>query len=126
MLRFFSKIRQRLLGDNKFSTYLLYAVSEIVLVVIGILTAWQINNWNEDRKLVTKEIQILTDIRCNLEATLANLNLNLESNQDSLEHYRSFEYNLANDIPYDKKMDKFLPCSTIGLPRIIQKQPTKL
>lgn len=114
------------MSDNKFSTYLLYAVSEIVLVVIGILTAWQINNWNEDRKLVTKEIQILTDIRCNLEATLANLNLNLESNQDSLEHYRSFEYNLANDIPYDKKMDKFLPCSTIGLPRIIQKQPTKL
>ena len=50
MLRFFRQIRQRLLSDNKFSKYLLYAIGEIVLVVIGILIALQINNWNEDRK----------------------------------------------------------------------------
>ena len=46
MLRFFRKIRQRLITDNKFSKYLLYAVGEILLVVIGILVALQINNWN--------------------------------------------------------------------------------
>ena len=50
MLKFFRKIRQRLLTENKFSKYLLYAVGEIVLVVIGILIALQINNWNESRK----------------------------------------------------------------------------
>ena len=50
MLRFFRKIRQRLLTDNKFSKYLLYAVGEILLVVIGILIALQVDSWNETRK----------------------------------------------------------------------------
>ena len=49
MIKFFRKIRQKLLTQNKFSKYLLYAVGEIVLVVIGILIALQINNWNQDR-----------------------------------------------------------------------------
>jgi len=60
MLRFFRHIRQRLLTDNppdqtsragKFSKYLLYAVGEILLVVIGILIALQVDNWNEERQL---------------------------------------------------------------------------
>ncbi len=50
MILFFRKIRQGLLTENKFSKYLLYAIGEIILVVIGILIALQINNWNEDRK----------------------------------------------------------------------------
>jgi hypothetical protein len=48
MLRFFRQLRQRLLTDNKFSKYLLYAIGEILLVVIGILIALQIDNWNEE------------------------------------------------------------------------------
>ena len=47
MFDFFIKIGQRLLTGNKFSKYLLYAIGEIVLVVIGILIALSINNWNE-------------------------------------------------------------------------------
>ena len=47
MIKFFRKIRQRLLTENKFSKYLLYAIGEIILVVIGILIALQINNANE-------------------------------------------------------------------------------
>jgi hypothetical protein len=50
MFRFFRQIRQRLLTDNKFSKYLLYAVGEILLVVIGILIALQVNNWNESKR----------------------------------------------------------------------------
>jgi hypothetical protein len=50
MIKFFRKIRQRLLSENKFSKYLIYAVGEIILVVIGILIALQINNWNEQNK----------------------------------------------------------------------------
>ena len=49
MIKFFRKIRQKLLAENKFNKYLLYAIGEIVLVVIGILIALQINNWNEKR-----------------------------------------------------------------------------
>lgn len=50
MIKFFRHIRQRLVNENKFSKYLLYAIGEIILVVIGILIALQINNWNEARK----------------------------------------------------------------------------
>ena len=50
MIKFFRKIRQDLLRDNKIGDYLKYAVGEIVLVVIGILIALSINNWNESRK----------------------------------------------------------------------------
>mgnify|MGYP001822315637 CR=1 FL=1 len=50
MIKFFRQIRQRLITDNKFSKYLLYAVGEILLVVIGILIAFQVGSWNEDRK----------------------------------------------------------------------------
>ena len=50
MIKFFRHIRKRLIGENRFSKYLLYAIGEIILVVIGILIALQINNWNEMRK----------------------------------------------------------------------------
>lgn len=50
MIKFFRKIRQKLLSENKFSRYLLYAIGEILLVVIGILIALQVNNWNEIKK----------------------------------------------------------------------------
>ncbi|MGB7787081.1 MAG: DUF6090 family protein [Salinimicrobium sp.] len=49
-MKVFRKIRQGLLAKNKFSKYLIYAIGEIVLVVIGILIALQINNWNQARK----------------------------------------------------------------------------
>ena len=50
MIKFFRRIRQQLLSQNRFSKYLLYAIGEIVLVVIGILIALQVNNWNETKK----------------------------------------------------------------------------
>jgi len=50
MFRFLRKIRQRLLSENRVSQYLLYALGEIVLVMIGILLALQVNTWNEKRK----------------------------------------------------------------------------
>src|SRR6056297_3227687 len=51
MIKFFRKIRQTLLSDGKTGKYFKYAIGEIILVVIGILIALQINNWNEERKL---------------------------------------------------------------------------
>ena len=49
MIPFFRKIRKKLADDNKPIKYLRYAIGEIVLVVIGILIALQINNWNNNR-----------------------------------------------------------------------------
>ncbi|MDM9630262.1 DUF6090 family protein [Robiginitalea aurantiaca] len=66
MLRFFRQIRQRLLTDNKFSKYLLYAVGEILLVVIGILIALQVDRWNELRKDRELESNLLIGLRDDL------------------------------------------------------------
>ena len=49
MIKFFRRFRRQFLSQNKLSKYMLYAVGEIVLVVIGILIALQLNNWNEER-----------------------------------------------------------------------------
>ena len=49
MISYFRKLRQRLLAESQLSKYLLYALGEIMLVVIGILIALQVDNWNEER-----------------------------------------------------------------------------
>ena len=63
MIKFFRKIRQHLLSENKFSKYLLYAVGEIVLVVIGILIALNINNRNEFNKSYEETINNLNQVK---------------------------------------------------------------
>jgi len=55
MVKFFSKIRKNLLDAGKVGSYLKYAIGEIFLVVIGILIAFQVNTWNENRKLSNQE-----------------------------------------------------------------------
>ena len=72
MIKFFRKIRQSLLGENKFTKYLLYAFGEIVLVVIGILIALQINNSNEARKERAREISYLRNVKADLQKEVAN------------------------------------------------------
>tara|TARA_R110002051_G_scaffold146640_1_gene219355 strand:+ start:6406 stop:7191 length:786 start_codon:yes stop_codon:yes gene_type:complete len=73
MIKFFRKIRQRLLTDNKFSKYLLYAIGEIILVVLGILIALQINNWNEKRKDRLKEQVVLKKLQEDYQSNLLQL-----------------------------------------------------
>jgi len=76
------------LSENKFSKYFLYAVGEIVLVVIGILIALSINNWNQDRNDAKREISYLN-----------NLLIELDSNKDWSEFYIEFskaQYEAAN------------------------------
>ena len=66
MLRFFRTLRQRLLAENRTSRYLLYALGEIVLVVIGILIALQVNTWNEDRKNRQEGVALLKSLKSEL------------------------------------------------------------
>lgn len=70
MIRLFGKIRQKLLLNKMASKYLLYAIGEVVLVVIGILIALQINNWNINNQ-ETKELQgYLKNVQNNLQTDL--------------------------------------------------------
>ena len=66
MIKFFRHIRKSLLNEGKTSKYFKYAIGEIVLVVIGILIALQINNWNESRKLQEEINTYLTQKLVNL------------------------------------------------------------
>ncbi|MEY8020457.1 DUF6090 family protein [Muriicola sp. SD30] len=94
MIKFFRRIRQQLLTDNKFSKYLLYAIGEILLVVIGILIALQINNNNEARKQRAQELHYLKNLRTDLILNISELdryistrNSRIESANYVLEHF---------------------------------------
>ena len=67
MIKFFRKIRQNLLMENKTGKYFKYAIGEIILVVIGILIALQINNWNRNRKIKFQETVYLQDLKNDFE-----------------------------------------------------------
>jgi len=94
MIKFFRKIRQKKLSENKFNKYLIYAIGEIVLVVIGILFALQINNWNESRVANHKQTlnlkELVNSINNDLWSYERILNQNLKikkSGIDSLHAY---------------------------------------
>ena len=78
MIKFFRKIRQKMLTENKFNKYLLYAIGEIILVVIGILIALQINTNSENHKKRAFEITILKNIKEDILADKLDCELNLQ------------------------------------------------
>ena len=70
MLSFFRRIRIRLLQQNRFTKYLLYAIGEIVLVVIGILIALYINGKNEEHQDRVEELVALKDLKEEFQSKL--------------------------------------------------------
>ena len=75
MIKFFRKIRQNLLSENKFSKYLLYAIGEIFLLLIGVLLAIQVNNWNllriENEKFNEDLVYVLDNLQDDLTQLIA-------------------------------------------------------
>ena len=110
-----------MIGENKFSKYLIYAFGEIILVVIGILIALQINNWNENRKNSNEETAILESLGKNLilakkqSESLVSAEKNskvalllvlgigsinsIDKNTISDKKFKDAFWNLENDIP---------------------------
>ena len=91
MIKFFRKIRQQLLTENKFSKYLIYAIGEIVLVVIGILIALQINNWNEERKNKNEAHKILLQLKQEFEANNEGIDTSIEFHNTRLKATKGFK-----------------------------------
>lgn len=94
MIKFFRTIRQRLLYESKFSKYLLYATGEIILVVIGILIALQINNWNEDRKLYQTENEFIINVKNDLRKDSTFIQLIIQRAEPRLKAYKQ----ISNDL----------------------------
>lgn len=81
MIKFFRKIRQQLLSENKFSKYLLYAIGEIILVVIGILIALQINNNNNYKEQRRTEQEYLISLQTEFKSNLKKINVSIDENE---------------------------------------------
>lgn len=105
MIKFFKKIRQQLLAKNRFGKYLLYAIGEIVLVVIGILIALQLNNWNEVRKNRSLEIKTLKELRSDLLQNVKDIEENISSLETSKLANETILFHSKNMLPYNDSLD---------------------
>lgn len=81
----FKSIRQKLVAKNKFAKYLRYAVGEILLVVIGILIALQVNNWNEARKDRIQEKKFLMRLEAELTTDIGNISTSILANKSRMQ-----------------------------------------
>lgn len=117
MIKFFRNIRHRLLRENRFTRYLIYAMGEILLVVIGILIALNINNWNTDRQLQRDiknfKVALYKDFQLdsiNIIEKIADIQLDIEQDSllrirfndpaatmDTLVKIARYEFNISSD-----------------------------
>ena len=106
MLTFFRRIRKGLLNGGATRKYLLYAVGEILLVMIGILLALQVNNWNEWRKDREKEKKVLVEIAETLELNTQILNGYIRNIDESAISSDVILRGIENNIGYSDTLDR--------------------
>ncbi|MCK0179157.1 DUF6090 family protein [Flavobacteriaceae bacterium S0862] len=131
MIKFFRKIRYNLMEQNKTGKYFKYALGEILLVMIGILLALQVNNWNENRKLQTKSLDYLYRLKVDLDNVSAGVSSSLlaaerkyhqalvalevletkklpytkcEDFENHLKQYFQFEFTIQNTTAYNEML----------------------
>lgn len=110
MIKFFRHIRKSLLMENKTGKYFKYAIGEIVLVVIGILIALQINNWNERRKDRIEEHNILNRLINDFEKDITQLDFIISSTQKRMSNIDSISKILQ--APTEQDIMKFARLQT--------------
>ena len=105
MIKFFRKIRYDLMEKNKTGKYLKYAIGEIVLVVIGILIALSINNWNENQKLDEKREtyyrQLVTDLESDkvyAKSLISDFEIYVKSYEDYAETFKEPDLNATKTL----------------------------
>ena len=114
MLRFFRQIRQKLILQENMKKYIFYAIGEIFLVVIGILIALQVNNWNEERIQQQKLNDFFISFRTDLIQDLTLIQENLDSLEKNLNELRSFKSSMSSpqvtkDTLVEIASSKFMP-----------------
>lgn len=106
MLTVLRKVRKSLVGKGSSSRYLLYALGEIALVVVGILIALQFNNWNEARKLRTREYKLLSELKLSVDNNISKNRYQINRNRGSLEAHVRLIGHFEAKRPYN---DTLLP-----------------
>ncbi len=114
MIKFFRKIRQNLIQEGKIANYFKYAIGEIVLVMIGILLALQVNNWNEKRKTKNLETDILKEIRTGLKSDLNDIQGNLNTHKELLKSENIIIKWLESDLVYNDSLSPHFSKIYIG------------
>ena len=104
MVKIFRKVRQEEVTENRFGNYSLYAIGEIILVVIGILIALQIDNWNDERKDRSLENKIIKELISNLTLDLVEIRDDI-SNMDSVNNSCDFILNFF--VTHEEPTEKF-------------------
>ena len=100
MLKFFRSIRQDLLSENKIGKYLLYALGEILLVMIGILLALQVNNWNETKKSNKYENKLSLNMSKAIEHNFPDIEISLNYTKRAINSIEIIEDHFENNQPY--------------------------
>lgn len=108
MIKFLKKIRRKLLNESKFSRYLIYTVVEIILVVIGILIALQVNNWNEQRKLNKSAERSIELLYQEAQNVVSYLTKNYETSQQRVINIDKAAKALSTNSLDSSDIDSFL------------------
>ncbi len=94
------------LREKSFTRYLLYAIGEIILVVIGILIALQVNNWNEQRKFDNQAVELLQNLKKDLSSDVEQLEANISRTEKRNAEVDSILGILAN--PDNSELPRFM------------------
>lgn len=113
MIKFFRRIRRKLLDEGNLKRYLFYAIGEIVLVVLGILIALQINNWNQNQKTKEVERQYLLSLQEEFNDNLESLEEVMKINEQNLNNALELS-KFTGPIP-PQKSDKELASLLFGV-----------
>ena len=110
MIKFFRHIRKSLLMENKTSKYFKYAIGEIILVMIGILLALQVNNWNnkhiENNRAESFKVKMKTQLGGNIARV--EYSLKLLQRRDSISQKLIFIIGDDNKTNIDEKIDSLI------------------
>ncbi|MEH6537591.1 MAG: DUF6090 family protein [Psychroserpens sp.] len=108
MIKFFRKIRYDLMEKNKTGMYFKYAIGEIILVVIGILIALSINNWNESKKESIIRNNYYEQILQDLTKDIIYINRQIEHLNSSISSYTNYTETLKNKESIDEIINEFM------------------
>lgn len=123
MFNFLRRIRKSFLESGNIQKYLFYAAGEIFLVMIGILLALQVNNWNQDRLKQHEEVLLLQEIREGLADDLQDLQENRVMYGYAIDAIDSISETIDQDLPFHDSLPLFFSVSLFNPPFIKKEGP---